>query len=312
MTDILNSTQFPPVGPLLRGRNNPTVKYPLKWAHEYFAGTLPTASFPIDTTGGITDFGLMGNDLYGNCGACGEVHLEMTTAVMAGVLGPPPNSPLAVTRYNDYDGNQPPPGPGVDLASYAKWLFEQGLIKGWAPVDLSNRDQAFALMQAAGGLYIGVNLTDNNESQFNNGQPFDPQGQQPNPQDGHCVDLSKAATATSGLEVITWGRSWPVTAEWLEVCFWQNPNAEAFILLTTEEQLAKFDPQLVADCHALGGTVASPDQPPATPPPLPNLPAPLPAFYEDWWNALQQRERELEEWVRDTTSNPLSREGGRA
>lgn len=304
MTDMLNAEQFgAPQKAGLRGRNKPVVKFPLKWAHEYLIGGvdfingLPVPTFPIDVTGGITDFGMMSNDLYGDCGPVGEVHIEMTTAAAAGVAGPTPTGPLAIMRYNKYDGDAPAPGPGVDLASYAKWLFDQGIILGWAPVDISNPSKALALMAVAGGLWIGVNLTPNNNDQFNNGQPFDLDGQQPDPEDGHCVVLSKAESFSGPFEVITWGKSWPCTLAWLRSCFFSNPNGEAFILLTTEEQLAHFEPALVADCRALGGTVKA-DPEPTVHPPIPNLPAPLPAFYEEWWDAVQKRERELEEWIK--------------
>jgi hypothetical protein len=181
------------------------------------------------------------------------------------------------------------------LASLLLKLFKAGKIKAFAPVDLSNKESLFGLMAAGCGLYTGVNLTANNNDQFNNGQPFDPEGLQPDPQDGHCVDLIKSASITGPHWVITWGLAWEVTDEWLELCLLQNPNGEAFLVVTTEEQLALFEPSLVADCKALGGTT---EAEPQTHPPVPNLPAPLPAFYEDWWNALQKRERELEEWIK--------------
>jgi hypothetical protein len=253
MSPLLNPDQFRVAG--LRGRNNPVVKFPLKWAHEYVReGVSLTPSFPIDCTGGITNFGLMGNGDYGNCAFCGKVHLDMTTAAAAKVPGPGPNDTYAIIGYNQYDGNAPAPGPGCDLASVLLWWCKQGLIKAFAPVDLSDKATVLALMQHGNGLYIGVNLTDNNNTQFNNGQPFDPQGLAPDPNDGHCVVLIKSASPTGPHAVITWGAVQECTDAWLEACLLNNPTGEAYLVVTTEEQLALFEPALVADCEALGGT----------------------------------------------------------
>ena len=178
---------------LMRGRNKPVIKYPLKWAHEYLKTPLPVAAFPVDSTEGIVNLGGMGNGsktengVYGNCVPCSEVHEEMTTAIPANVQGPPPTSTLAITRYNAYDGNAAPPGPGCDMASYWQWCFQEGIIKAWAPIDHTNKALMQAFIQVGFGIAIGVNLCDINETQFNNGEPWDPAGQSPDPEDGHAV-----------------------------------------------------------------------------------------------------------------------------
>jgi hypothetical protein len=278
MTDVLNPEQFPPPT-LLRGRlpvKPPDERYPLKWAHEYMLGGPRPAVFPVDVTEGLINLGMMGNDQYGNCGACGEVHEEMVQAVAAQVPGPLPDSTLAVDRYNAYDGNQPPPGPGVNLPDYLHWCFQQGFIKAWCPVDHTNVSVCASLMGEGFGLYIGVNLTDNNETQFNNGQPFDPAGLQPDPQDGHCVIWNYMATASGPHKVGTWGKFQDATNDWITQCLVQNPNGEAYLIITTEAQLAKFEPQLLADLQAIGGGDSAPaPQPEPAPPPQPQ-PTPLP------------------------------------
>jgi hypothetical protein len=257
MSELVSQLQFPfaqrQAG--LRGRNKPVVKFPLMWAQEYLATPLAlNPTFPIDVTSGITDFGLMGNGDEGNCGPCAEVHQEMTTAMAAGTQGPSPHAPAALDRYHAYDGNAPAPGPGVDLASYFLWCYRQGFLKAFAPVDHTNKALMCALMQLGFGLVIGVNLTDNNNDQFNDGQSFDPAGLQIDPNDGHAVVWAKAASMTGPHAVITWGAVEPCTDGWIEACLIHNPTGEAFLLVTTEEQLAKFTPALLADIEALGGT----------------------------------------------------------
>ncbi len=247
--------------PLLRGRNKPTVRYPLRFAHEYLKSPLAAPVYPINVTEGIVDFGMMGNDTYGDCGTAGEVHLEMTTAKAAGTIGPDPTSPLAVQRYVSYTGAEQPPGPGVDLASYLLWLCQQGFIKAFAPVDVTVRDTMEALMGAGFGLYVGVNLPDNANDQFSNGRPWDLDGLTPDPEDGHCI-LWVGSVSPTGLHTfVTWGQVQAATEAWVQACL-----DEAFLVVTTEEQLAAFDPALLADVAALGGTSRQP-APPAPPEP---------------------------------------------
>lgn len=271
----------------LTGRNRPVVKFPLRWAHQYLSIDLPTPTFPIDVTEGITDFGMMGNDKEGDCGPCGEVHEEMITAKASGTTGPAANSSLALDRYHTYDGNAPAPGPGVDLANYALWMVKKGIIQAFAPVDVSNKEVALGLLQAGYGLWIGVELTDNNENEYQQGQPFDVSSHfPPNPENGHCVLWVQAQSESGPHAVVTWGKVQPATDAWIEQCCLKAQSGEAFVLVTTEEQTAQWDSALLADVQALGGTTGnvppapSPAPTPAptpSPPPPPPTPGPGPA-----------------------------------
>jgi hypothetical protein len=176
----------------LRGRLPvlpPHERLPLSYAHEYLAAPLPNPNYPIDVTEQITDFGMQGNDQYGDCGAAAETHIEMTTAKAAGATGPDPNSTVSVDRYCQYVGSRTPPGPGVVLAKYLLWLYQNGWIKAFAPVDYTNKAQCDAFMQAGFGLYVGVALTDNDEQDFQNGTTWGQDGVAPvsDPNNGHCL-----------------------------------------------------------------------------------------------------------------------------
>ncbi len=273
MTDT--SEQAPPRRP--RGRNRPVVKYPLRWAHEYFkAGVLPSPSFPIDCTEGITDLGMQGNGEWGDCVDAGEVHLERTTAAAAGSsFDPQPNDGdgcLGVVRYKAQTGSTTPPGNGSDMASFLLWCVQQRIIKAFAPVDKSKKLLMQSIMQAGFGLLIGVDLTDENETEFNNGQPFNAgPGEQPDPADGHCVLWAFSQSPTGPHKVGTWAAWWDTTDSWIDDTLVNNADGEAFLLVTTEEQLAKFEPELLSDVEALHGTVGQ-DTPPIAPPPLPGPP----------------------------------------
>lgn len=214
---------------------------------------LPT--FPIDVTEGITDWGMCGNNRYGDCGAAAEWHLEMATGLAAGRPALSPTAPVAVDRYTTYVGSRTPPGPGVVLATYLKWLFDHKYILGFAPVDHTTRTSCEWWMSQGYGLYAGVNLNAKADQQFEQGQPWDvAPTDQPNPQDGHCVLWSKSTTTAGPHWFVTWGRLQQATEAWVRACLTANPNGEAWLVVTRVEQLANFTPQLLTDIKSLGGT----------------------------------------------------------
>ena len=105
-------------------------------------------------------------------------------------------------------------------------------------------------MAAFHGLYVGVNLTDDADSLFQNGQPWTvANGEKPDPNDGHCIVKVKA----DGQQLdtwVTWGALQESTQAWSAACL-----DEAWALVATEDQAAILDmPALLADINALGGT----------------------------------------------------------
>lgn len=258
-----------PVG--LRGRlpvKAPSARFPLRYAHEYLAAALPAPSYPIDVSGGIVDFGMMGNDAWTNCGSAAEIHQEMTTAVAAHTAGPLASSTIAIDRFKTFTGITAPPGQGLVLADFLMWLFRQGLIKAFAPVDHTKTASCDAFMAAGFGLYKGVDLTDFDEARFANRTPWTvANGEMPNPDLGHCI-LTVAATGPADADLeddVTWGDRQKATRAWSRRC-----TVETWLVVTTEEQLALFTPALLAEVTALGGTGGAPA-------PVPPAPLPIPA-----------------------------------
>lgn len=272
----------------------PEDRYPLKWAHEYLKA-LPYVTFPIDTRAGITALGMQDNDNWGDCVEAGEVHQEMTTAVYAGT-GFTPDPHLALQRAQQYAGfPSNPPGPGTDMPTYYHQLWLAGLIKAWAPVNVTDKDTMLGLMQAGFGLQIGVSLCPINQQQFQDDQPWDPAGETPDPEDGHCVLWSFAQGPDGPYEVGTWGVWWPASEDWIDTCLVNNPSGQAYLLITTEEQLAKFEPDLVADLEAIGGG----DSPQATPQQVPILGSVIDDAVDDIKGVVDDIKGAIRETVRD-------------
>jgi hypothetical protein len=243
-------------------------RFAIQWAHEYLAAPLPPPIYPIDVTGGITAFEMLGNDKFGDCGEAGERHLEMTTAAGAGAPIPHVTTAEAVKEYFAFTGGK---DTGVNLADFLLWLYNQKRILAFAPLDTSNTAQCDAFMAAGYGTYDGVNLTDDAEDLFNSGKPWTiANGEQPDPSEGHCI-VSAGAAGPNDTDLdtkITWGAKQSATRAWSKAC-----TDERWLVVTNEEQAAKFTPALFADIEALKGT-GGPGSPTPTPTPPP---APSPA-----------------------------------
>ena len=323
MSDL--TTQRRPVG--LRGRRPKRrvgERYPLRWAHTYLASPLPTPNYPIDGTGGVTVWGMDGNATWGNCGSAAEIHAEMSTAGAAGTTGPPPESPLAVSRYVQYAPAPTPPGPpgpGLVLSDYLYDLYVAGVILGFMPVDHTVLATCDGLMGLGYGLYTGVDLGDSDEDDFSNGIMWTNTNNPADPSEGHCVLFVKAAAALGPRTCVTWGALQEADQGW-----WVGHVDEAWCIITTEEQRAHWSPELWADLAALSGT-GTPPAPSPTPPPLPPKPTPPPLppspvppkptppppvpsgwkkFEEEAVEVLHKIEAEVEELITDFSNNPGS------
>ncbi len=238
-----------PRQPGLTGRlpvKAPADRFPLKWAHEYLTTLLPTPRYPVDVTGGITDWGMLGNDQYGDCAEAGYRHVEMSTAVAAGAPVPVFTTAEAVAEYLWATGGA---DTGLNLADFLLKLYRRGRAKAFAPVDHTNRASVDYFTQFGYGLYLGVNLTGDAQQRFQQGLPWTvADGQTPDPSEGHCIVKTKADGADLD-GYVTWGAEQAATVEWSTACV-----EEAWLVVTTEEQVSMFEPQLLADINSLGGT----------------------------------------------------------
>ena len=245
-------------------------RFAIQWAHDYLAITVPPPTYPIDVSGGITDWGMLGNDQYGDCGEAGIRHVEMSTALAAKHPLPVVTDQQAINEYLRFTGGR---DTGVNLADFLLWLYSQGRIKAFAPVDHRNAAIMDSLMAEFNGLYVGVNLTNDAQQLFGTGTPWTTaNGELPDPAEGHCIVKVKANGSMDGW--VTWGAVQSSTAAWSHLCV-----EEVWLVVTTQEELAKFTPHLLADIEALGGTGGVPapaPQPAPKPTPAPT-PTPAPA-----------------------------------
>lgn len=240
----------------------------LRTIHEYATEPLPAPSYPVDVRGGIPDhaWGMLGNgpdpacttepDGVGDCGFAGRQHARMAKAACYGLTETWETSNELVAEYLAYDNGQ---DIGVSLPAVLLAWYKAGKILAFAPVDHTDPAAIDSAMQAFKGVYAGVDLTDDADPLFVQGQPWTTaDGEQPDPNDGHCIVKVTAAGNGGNDGWITWGAYQESTAAWTQACL-----TEAYVIVTTEDEAAKVDmPRLLADIEALGGTGGSPQPAP--------------------------------------------------
>lgn len=175
----------------------------------FLASDFPTPPPALDYRGGITDWGMLGNDQVGLCVIDAILHSIMArTAVSAGKPAVFTTAD-AIGLYSSITGYNPKTGQGdngTDMRTALEVWRTQGIlgnqIKAWGAVDPTDPVQVRIAEYLFGPLLAGVTLLKSAEDQFDAGQPWDPQfwtyslG-------GHCVPLSTFGPA--GYICQTWG-----------------------------------------------------------------------------------------------------------
>lgn len=272
-------------GPRVAGKRGrlpvkpPGERFALRYIHDYALGQpLPAPAYPIDVTGGIgaENWGMCGNGPdptctthpqgVGDCGFACRQHVKMSKAACYSETETWETSNELVAEYLAYDGGQ---DNGVVLADVLLAWYKSAKILAFAPVDHANPAAVDSAMQAFKGVVTGVNLTDDAEQLFDAGQPWTvADGEQPDPDEGHCIAKVKA-DGHSLDEYVTWGALQPATRAWTAACV-----VEAWVILTEEDPRIDLA-ALREDIDALGGTGGTPaPQPAPAPSPAPVPPAP--------------------------------------
>jgi hypothetical protein len=238
-----------------RGRLAPSGYPGPRFLHEY--GALPAPVYPIDVTGGITDWQMLGNgpdptctvapNGVGNCTYAARQHYRMAKAARGREQEKWETSNQLVEEYLAYDHGQ---DVGADMAQLLHHWFGLKMIVGYAPVDHTDPAAVDAALQAFSGVYVGVNLTDDAEQLFSDGKPWTvAHGEKPNLNEGHCIlKVSADGRGTDGW--ISWGADQKSTTAWSAACV-----EEAWVIITSDDDADKLInlAALRADIQALGG-----------------------------------------------------------
>ncbi len=228
----------------------------------YLRPELPAAPPSLDIAEGISAWGMLANDRYGDCTCAAAAHMEM---VWSRIAGQPKDftDEQVLDLYNRCNN-------GADDGANELFVLNEwrhnglGGSKIYAFAEVPPADIAL-VRQAAyifSGLYLGVALPVTAQAQIQAQQPWDVVANGPSAQawswGGHAVSI--IAYDDSGLTCVTWGRLQRMT--W---GFWQQYVEEAWAIIPEDfEQLpvgqkivgALDFNQLVSDLQAIGGRPA--------------------------------------------------------
>ena len=222
---------------------------------------LPAPQYPVDVTGGIIDWGMLGNGPdktckthptgVGDCTFAGRQHYKMAKAAAGDEKEEWENSDKLVAEYLSYNHGQ---DQGANIADLLLSWYQGGKILAFAPVDHTDPAAVDAAMEAFHGAYAGVNLPDDADQLFEQGEPWTTaNGERPDPNEGHCI-VKVSADGQRNDTWVTWGALQKSTTDWTRSCL-----EEAWVIITEEDaKNAKLDlAALKADIDALDGTGGS-------------------------------------------------------
>jgi len=178
----------------------------------------------------VADWGMLGNDKYGDCTFAGIVHARMAHAAVLGISEEFPSDTEVEQSYLNYTNGQDVGAVEADLLAYWKnnELFGKKL-EAFAPTDHADQDELRSVISSFGLAYIGVQLPVTFQQQFIDNQPWalthTPADNQI--EGGHCIIL--VGYDEQHAQCITWGKVQQVTWDWLA-----SYMQESWALITPE------------------------------------------------------------------------------
>jgi hypothetical protein len=193
----------------------------------YVAGDLPKApaSVPVPS---VAEWGMDGNDSYGDCGVAGCNHLLMAAAADTRETESFPTADQVVSYYLTYTGGQ---DSGVVLSDFLAYVRKTGFyghtVSAYAPVQVHDVPTLTTALWLYDAVYTGITVTQGMMDAFQAGQPWDLTAAQGEAIGGHCVP--GVGYSDEGLTVITWGEpqliTWPA---------WHAVSTEAWAVIPGE------------------------------------------------------------------------------
>ena len=181
----------------------------------YQASPLPTAPESVATPN-VADWGMLGNDKYGDCTFAGIVHAMMATAAAQQLTEVFPTTDEVVQAYLTYTNGQDAGAVEADLLAYWKnsGIFGHN-IPAYAPTDHADFEELKSVIATFGLAYIGIQMPVAAQQQFVAGQPWALTNTPADSQieGGHCIIL--VGYDKDYVECITWGKVQKITWDWL-------------------------------------------------------------------------------------------------
>jgi hypothetical protein len=200
----------------------------------YVPGDLPLAppALPVPEVG---EWGMLGNDRYGDCGVAGLQHVFMADASILEEGESFPDAAKVIGYYMTYTDHV---DSGVALAPFLAYVRQQGYfghsVDAYAPVGVRDIPTLRTVTWMYGAAYCGIVVTEGMQRAFASHQPWTTDDLLSNVIGGHCVPV--VGYDDSYLYVVTWGEVQAVS-----YAAWHYISDEAWAIITGEQVAAHSD-----------------------------------------------------------------------
>lgn len=283
------------------GRRKPKYAHALHLGN-YLTGEIPAHPAAVDYLAAMNGgWQMLGNDQYGDCVAVTWANVRrLVTTTLAGNPDYPPLAEV-IDFYKTQNPTFPAEDNGMDIQTALETLVKDGgpdgvKAVGFAKVDHTNPDEVKAAIATFGYVWVGINVQDHNQNQFDLGMPWTWSASD-TVEGGHSIVFGGYGPPGDGAlggdeRFVTWAEETSVTDG-----FWNNGVEECWVVIWPEhlasaEFLAGINlPELAADFKAITGSDFPVPVPAPTPAPAPEpkptpapAPAPGPIPKPVWWD----------------------------
>lgn len=194
----------------------------------YVAGTLPKPP-PSVAVPTVSDWGMLSNDVVGDCGVASWEHCLMADAAITHATETQATAAQAKDYYFTYTGGQ---DSGVVLSRFLSYVRQHGYfgktLSAYAPVAVHDVPTLQTCVNLYGTAYTGITVTAAMQQAFSTHQPWTAAVVNDGPIiGGHAVPI--VGYDDSFLYLITWGGVQSITYS-----AWHSISSEAWALLTGE------------------------------------------------------------------------------
>ena len=200
----------------------------------YIAGDLPKAPVKVDVPA-VKDWGMLGNDQYGDCGVAGIEHGFETAAIITSTSEKAPTASQCIDYYLKYTNGI---DAGVVLADFLAYVkkhkYYSNSISAYAPVNAHDVPTLQTAVYMYGFVYAGITGTAGMQQAFASEQPWDGHACSGHIVGGHCIPI--VGYDDHYLYAVTWGGIQKITYS-----AWHSISTEAWAIITGEYEKAHGD-----------------------------------------------------------------------
>lgn len=203
---------------------------------------LPTPPKIFGYGGLYTNWGVLGNDDYGDCVLAGAAHETMVWTKLRGGTDVKMSTQNTLLDYSDvtgFDPNDPNSDQGTNMLDALKYRRTTGVrdafnsrhkIAAYVALEPGNFAQAIQACFVFGAIGIGFLVPDSIWDQWDNGEYWDVEDPNSPIIGGHYVPGVGSRNSTARITIITWGRRWQMTK-----AFYEKYVDEAWVMLSEEQ-----------------------------------------------------------------------------